>query len=95
MAITLTDRVNAAKRMTANAAALKDWQIRNKHNRAMREIARNLTADKGYIIASVKELAAKYGALCYHETTAPGSDKKRVWGLQMNSVWHKIQFVAI
>lgn len=95
MELTLTNRVNIAKRMTADTAALKDWRIRNKHNRAMREIAWELTAGKGYLIATVKELTAKYGALCHHETTAPGADEKSVWGLQMNSVWHKIQFVAI
>lgn len=95
MELTLTNRVNIAKRMTAETAALKDWRIRNKHNRAMREIARELTTGKGYLIASVKELAAKYGKLCHYETTAPGSDVKRVWGLQMNGIWHKIQFVAI
>lgn len=95
MEMTLTNRVNIAKRMTANAAALKDWRIRNKHNRAMREIARELTAGKGYLIATVKELAAKYGTLCHYETAAPGADIKRVWGLQMNSIGRKIQFVAI
>lgn len=87
--------MNIAKRMTANTANIKDWQIRNKHNRAMREIARELTAGKGYLIATVKELAAKYGTLCHYETTAPGADEKRVWGLKMDIVWHKIQFVAI
>lgn len=95
MEMSLTNRVNIAKRMTANTAALKDWRIRNKHNRAMREIARELTAGKGYLIATVKELAAKYGALCHYETAAPGADIKRVWGLQLNSIGRKIQFVAI
>ncbi len=95
MELTLTNRVNIAKRMTATTAALKDWRIRNKHNREMREIARELTAAKGYIIASVRELAEKYGNLCHYETTAPDADVKRVWGLQMNCIWRKIQFVAI
>lgn len=95
MEMTLTNRVNIAKRMTANTAALKDWRIRNKHNRAMREIARELTAGKGYLIATVKELAAKYGTLCHYDTTAPGADVKHIWGLQMNEICRKIQFVAI
>ena len=95
MEVTLTNRVNIAKRMTAETATIKDWRIRNKHNRAMHEMARELTAGKGYIIASVRELAEKYGKLCHYETTAPGADKKHIWGLQMNSIWHKIQFVAI
>ncbi len=91
MEITLTNRVNIAKRMTANTATLKDWRVRSKHNRAMREISNG----KGYIIASVRELAQKYGRLCHYETTAPGADAKRVWGLQMNEICRKIQFVAI
>lgn len=95
MKLTLTNRVNIAKRMTASTAALKDWRIRNKHNREMREIARELTAGKGYVIATVKDLAAKYGALCHYDAAAPGADEKRIWGLQMNSIWLKIQFVAI
>ena len=57
--------------------------------------AREISGGKGYIIASVKELAAKYGTLCHYETTAPGADAKRAWGLQMNEVHRKIQFTAI
>lgn len=79
MEMTLTNRVNIARRMTASTAALKDWRIRNKHNRAMREIARQLTAGKGYIIASVRELKQRYGELCHYEVTAPGADKKKIW----------------
>jgi hypothetical protein len=81
--------------MTAETANLKDWRVHNRHNRAMREIAREISGGKGYIIASVKELAQKYGCMCHYETTAPGADAKRVWGLQMNEIYRKIQFVAI
>ena len=81
MELTLTDRVNMAKRITASTAALKDWRVRSKHNRAMREIARQLTAGKGYIIASVKELKQRYGELCHYEVTAPGSDRKTIWAI--------------
>ena len=81
MEMTLTSRINIAKRMTASTAALKDWRIRNKHNRAMREIARQLTAGKGYIIASVRELKQRYGELCHYEVTAPGADKKKIWAI--------------
>lgn len=95
MEITLATRINIAKRMTANTAALKDWRVRNKHNITMREIARELTAGKGYVIASVKELAAKYGTLCHYSPDAPGAYEKRVWGLQMNVICRKILFVSI
>lgn len=95
MEMTLTTRVNIAKQMTMNTAAMKDWRIKNKHNHAMREIARKLIDGKGYIIASIRELAEKYGNLCHYEITIPDADMKYVWGLQMNSIWHKIQFTAI
>ena len=81
MEMTQTSRINIAKRMTASTAALKDWRIRNTHNRAMREIARQLTAGKGYIIASVRELKQRYGELCHYEVTAPGADKKKIWAI--------------
>ena len=95
MTMTLTNRVNTGKQLNTNTATMKDWGIRNKHNRAMRERAREISGGKGYIIASGKELAAKYGTLCHYETTAPGADAKRAWGLQMNEVHRKIQFTAI
>lgn len=95
MEMKLTNRVNIAKRMTANTAELKDWRVRNKHNITMRAIARNLTAGKGYVIASVKELSQKYGALCHYDAAAPEADKKRVWGLKMNVISKTILFVSI
>lgn len=95
MEITLTNRVNIAKRMTADTAALKDWRVRNNRNRSMRGIARDLAAGKGYIIASVNDLTDKYGTLCHYSPDAPGSGKKHVWGLRMNKIHREIQFVAI
>lgn len=95
MEITLTNRVNIAKRMTADTAALKDWRVRNKKNRSMRGIARDLTGGKGYIIASVKDLYAKYGTMCHYSPDAPGAGKKRVWGIRMNIIHREIQFVSI
>nr|DAE32977.1 MAG TPA: hypothetical protein [virus sp. ctoYX9] len=81
MEMTLTNRVNIAKRITANTAAIKDWRVRNKHNRALREIARQLTAGKGYIIASVRELKQRYGELCLYEVAGPGADRKTIWAI--------------
>lgn len=95
MALNLTNRVNIARRMTADTAALKDWRVRNRKNRSMRGIARELTAGKGYIIASVKDLSSKYGTLCHYSPDAHGAGKKRVWGLKMNKIHREIQFVAI
>lgn len=81
MEMTLTSRVNLARRITANTAAIKDWRVTNKHNRAMREIARQLTAGKGYIIASARELKQRYGELCLYEVAAPGADRKTIWAI--------------
>lgn len=94
MAITLSKRIEVARLRTSKTANMKDWRIRNKHNRAMREIAREWIGGKGYTIASVKELAAKYGDLCHDETMAPGADEKRVWGISFNIIHKRIHFVA-
>lgn len=95
MATTLNQRIEIAKSLTSRTANTKDWQIRNKHNRAMREIAREWTDSKGYIIASVKELSVKYGQLCHFEANMPDVDKKRVWAVVFNQTWKKLQFAAI
>lgn len=91
----ITRRIEIARNMTAATAALKDWRVRNKHNRTMRQIARDVAADRGYIIATVEYLKAKYGDLCHYEAPSGNADKKHVWGIRMNNVWHRIVFVAI
>lgn len=95
METTLTNRVNIAKAITAETASLKDWKIRNSHNRKMREIARDLTSGKGYIIATARELKAKYGDLCHYQADASDSDRKRIWSLGMNGIYNKILFTSI
>lgn len=95
MELTFNNRVNIAKKMNNETATIKDWRIRNRHNRAMREIARQLSADKGYMIATVKELKAMYGDLCDYEANASNADVKNVWALQMDILSNQIQFVAI
>lgn len=92
---TLAHRANVAKSLTDKTAALKDWRVRNKHNRAMREIAREWMNGKGYFIGSVIELKNKYGDLCHYETAAPGADKKCVWAVLAPIRYGKILFAAI
>lgn len=92
---TLENRTNIAKSLTGKAASMKDWRIRNKRNRAMREIAREWVAGKGYLIGSVIDLKAKYGDLCHYESSAPGANEKRIWAISLNQLWKKLQFVAI
>lgn len=91
----LSTRVKIAKQLTSNTADLKDWRIRNKHNREMRDIARILTQDKGYIIATPKEMSDKYRKLFLFDPCAPDQDKRFEWALQMNAIWRKIEFVPV
>lgn len=91
---TLQMRVSIAKNFCAKTANMKDWQVRNKHNRAMREIARELMRGKGYIVATSQEMEAMYGQL-FHVAGACLDQKKCVWGLDYNDIFNKIQFVKI
>lgn len=80
--ITLNFLVSQARRRTADAAIVKDYRCRNKHNRRMREIAREWNADKGYRICSIAELKAEYGDLVHYHLAGDARDnKKRVWGI--------------
>lgn len=79
--IPIHERTTAAKRVTASTANMKPYKIRTKHNRAMMEIAKELTNGKGYIIASVVEMAERYGKLFDFNPGAPENDKLRVWAI--------------
>ena len=90
MEITVVKRVEIAKKATARSANMKDWRIRNKHNRKMREIARELVEKNGgYVIATPAELHDLYGA------TVGKGDEKFVWGIEWNLVWKKLEFMPI
>jgi len=93
--LTLTNWINVAKRMTARAAALKDYCITNKHNRQMREIAREWMAGRGYIIATVKDLHERYGTLSHYDVNAPGADVLTVWAIDWNDFYKRLQFAPI
>ena len=90
--MTISKRIEIARNLTAATASLKDYKIRNKHNRQMRELARELMSDKGYIIASTRELKEKYGDLSHYDVI---SDDKDIWGISMNFSNRKLLFVAI
>lgn len=92
MELTLMSRIRFAKRKTAESAALKDWRVRNKRNYAMREIAREITNGKGYIIATVDELRTKYGSLCHYETAT--DTQKQIWGICWNDFYGNLYFFA-
>lgn len=82
--------IEIAKKLTARTAEMKDWRIRNKYNRKMRQIARDLVElNGGYIIATPAELQAIY------DVQVGKGDERFVWGIDMNSVWKKLQFSPI
>ena len=86
----ITKRVAFAKALTRRSAEMKDWQIRNKKNKKMREIARQLVQKNGgYIIAYPSEISEKYGG--YHGN----NNRKLIWCIHWNSMWKELQFTAI
>lgn len=94
--ITISKKITIARKITSLTANAKDWRIRNKYNRAMREVARDLTAGKGYIIASARDLSVRYGDLFHHEATAADADKKYIWAVCLPTCANgKILFSAI
>ena len=90
MELTLAMCVNAAKSQTRRSAEMKDWRIRNKVNRRMREHARALVEKNGgYLIATPAEIAEKYG-----ENVGRGS-KRYVWSIDWNFIYKRLQFTPI
>ena len=68
-----------AKSYTEEAANVKDWRLRNAKDREFKEIAKELMADKGYIIATNYELAKKYpGKIDVSNSPESG---KMIWGV--------------
>ena len=49
LTLTLSHCVEVAKKQTLRSSEMKDWKIRNKHNRRMREIARELVKKKRWL----------------------------------------------
>lgn len=83
--MTLEARIRSAKAATAETASLKDWRI-NRHNRSMREAARQLASGKGYMIATD---AAAHDI----DTRITPSDRVRVWGFIWNHIYKRIHLV--
>ena len=90
--MTISKRIEIARNLTVATANINDYKIRNKHNRQMRELARELMSCKGYIIASTRELKAKYENHSHYDAI---SDDKHIWGISANLSWNEIQFAAI
>lgn len=92
MDFTLSGRIAIAKRLTSESANVKEWRLRNKRNRELRSVAREIVAGKGYIIASERQLHKQYGPLfSFFENEA--AEIKRVWGIYYDG--KKLGFAAI
>lgn len=81
MEIELTNKIKIAQRLTREAAALKDYRVTTVQDRRMRELARDWNRGKGYEIASLREIAERYGNVPYFDPNSPNADRKRVWGI--------------
>lgn len=69
-----------AKEQTAKAASVKAWRITTKAGKALQDIARHMTAGKGYEIATDAEIFAKYGGLCpIFKVSRIRDNKPRIW----------------
>lgn len=76
----ISKAVQFAKEQTAKAAGVKAWRITTKAGKVLQEIARQMTAGKGYEIATDAEIFAKYGDLCPIFKVANVRDNKpRIW----------------
>ena len=76
---TITFWANAARIMTNRAATAKDWTLTRKRDKEMKKIAKEMVAGRGYIIATDKELEAKYPA--FFKTHSAEESKKMIWGI--------------
>lgn len=76
--MTLIQSINLAKALTRASANVKDWLVTNRHDRQMREIARDLNNGKGYIIATPAELANRYPGLYENFST---TTHKIIWAV--------------
>lgn len=92
LTLTLSRCVEVAKKQTLISSEMKDWKIRNKHNRRMREIARELVKKNGgYVIGTPAEVTETYGV----NVGGLEDPRKFVWGIDWNNVWKQLQFAPI
>ena len=83
-------------KMTERSAKVKDWRIRRKHDRAMRTVARSLMQNRGYIIATPKELNRQFPHL-FPEKMVGNEDRNFIWAVGFDdfSKGDKMAFVPI
>lgn len=86
---------NVASRMTNEAANAKDWTLRRKDDKRMKEIAQELAAGRGYIIATDRELEKMYPGL--FKAQGVKESPKTIWAVDYQRFNHfsKMSFAPI
>ncbi len=92
---TISGRVRIAQTWTARSAEIKDYKVRRKRNRIMRDIAREWTAGRGYRIATPRQMRTDYRALFLSVPGAPDNDRLFIWAIHYNEFRKELQFTAI
>lgn len=85
----ITTAITFAKRTTEKAATMADYKVRNRKNRMMREIARDLNRGRGYVIASAVEMSDA-GELIAHN-----NGRRIIWAVGYNNFYKELQFIPI
>ena len=89
---TMSEKIEIAKSVTNSAAAIKDWRLRRKSDRALKTIAVELSTGLGYIEGSASELRAKYPGLV---NFAP-DEKVQIWAVGENVTGlQRLGFIAL
>lgn len=85
---------NVASSLTQKASCVKDWRLRRKADRRMKEIASEWTKGRGYIIATSAELEQMYPGLFSNLST---DTRKIIWAIDYCScrVGNKMAFIPV
>ena len=93
MKTSIKSAIEIARRNTERAANTKDYLCRRKRDRKFRELARELTSGKGYILATEVELQERYPELVYWKPL--DAKTKVIWAITYNNVWKDMGFCPI
>ena len=89
-----------AENLTTRAALTKNYLIRNKHNRAMRDAAARMLLEGGYFYGTEAELREHYAdTFAAAPFAIPQYSKevteKRYWAILWNITWKRMYFVLV
>lgn len=81
----ISDWAKVAYKTTLRAANAKDYMLRRKEDRLLREYARQLVLDKGYILATPAELENLFDGLFKADGNAEDLHKTMLWAIDFCS----------